>query len=313
MNNTISRIKSEIDSFVEYLPIISTEDEGKFDDAISNFLINIDDLSNELPENRKELQKYCFDNCAHELEKGIIGPRCRQKPAGYAGDYLIIDWLYTKQMETNGEGKLWDEFNHRQAAAKGVRSRKKYFCEVLSNLCQEKTYSPSVLNLASGPCRDVAEAIKELNECAKGIHFHCVDIDKDAIDYGKKMVNNLRSVASFQWEINNVFKLRPFNQYDLVWVAGLFDYLNDRCAISLLKKMISWIKPGGRIIFGNAHPSNPSLNYMEWCLDWSLIHRTTEEILSICEQAGILRTKVSLEKEDQGVWIFANIDVGEAQ
>jgi len=68
--------------------------------------------------------------------------------------------------------------NNRGAATRAVRNRKKFFCDMLNALCKEAPNGLSVLNLASGPCRDVAEAIVQADSKAAGSHFHCVDIDE---------------------------------------------------------------------------------------------------------------------------------------
>jgi len=68
--------------------------------------------------------------------------------------------------------------------------------------------------------------------------------------------------------------------------------------------MWSWTNHGGKIIVGNFHPGNPNRNYMEWCLDWLLIYRTEEDMLRLCEQAGIPEDCVSFDKEPLGVCVF---------
>jgi len=122
--------------------------------------------------------------------------------------------------------------------------------------------------------------------------------------YAQDKVRTLRGV-SFEWEIANVVRIRPSRQYDLVWSAGLFDYLNDRLATVLLKRMWSWTKAGGTCVIGNFHASNPSRKYMEWCGDWCLIHRTDDDMRQLCRDAGIPAERVTITHEPLGVCVFA--------
>ncbi len=105
-------------------------------------------------------------------------------------------------------------------------------------------------------------------------------------------------------ETDNVFRFRPARRYSLIWCAGLFDYLNDRLAVTLLKKIWRWLDHGGRAIVGNFHPSNPTRNIMEWMADWPLVHRTQEEMISLAWKAGVPGDALFCESEPLGVSIF---------
>lgn len=259
------------------------------------------------PDDRPKLMEYFF-TCTEELNKGFMGRHSREKPCGYAGDYQIIDWIYTLKCAIDGNEKLWDEFYHRQHAPQAVRNRKDYLCDIIAKLCQPSQYPFSMLNLACGPCRDIAEALDRVKmDIDDQTKFHCVDMDKRAIAYAQDILKDHLSRVSVNFEIDNVFMIKPLEKYDLVWSAGLFDYLNERQAVVLLKKMWKWTKGGGQIIFGNFHPRNPTRNYMEWGGAWFLIHRTKEDVLKICELADLPLDRIRIEEESLGVCIFCVI------
>jgi SAM-dependent methyltransferase len=46
----------------------------------------------------------------------------------------------------------------------------------------------------------------------------------------------------------NIFRFRPGHLYDLVWSAGLFDYLDDRTFRVLLEKLLRLVAPGGWLL-----------------------------------------------------------------
>jgi extracellular factor (EF) 3-hydroxypalmitic acid methyl ester biosynthesis protein len=168
----------------------------------------------------------------------------------------------------------------------------------------EKRGPIKMLDLASGPCRDLAEAVESAGELCHGSLMHCVDIEPKAIEYAQKVTRPYTKLVNFTWDCMNVFRFKSEEKYDLVWSAGLFDYLNDRLATALMSKMWSLTADGGQMIVGNFHPSNPTRNYMEWCMDWILIHRTEDELRDLGIQAGIPTDQISIDREPLGVCIF---------
>lgn len=299
-----TQITEEIDSFAKYLPTIEHEETAVFEKNFLEHLELLNDLSQLDLDQRQELRKYFIEACAEELDKGVMQNQSRNKPFGYPGDHLVIDWIYTRKTAISGNGKLWDELYHRQAAPQAVRNRKDFFCKTLEALCLKKQGRVSVLDIASGPCRDIAEAVSMPGVRPERLSFHCVDVDPKAIEYAKGVIYESSQKAIFLWEAANAFRIKPQSKYDLVWSAGLFDYLNSRYAVFLLKRMWGWTKEGGSLIFGNFHPRNPSRNYMEWCGGWFLIHRTEEDMSLLCKMAGIPEACISFEQEPLGVNIF---------
>lgn len=304
MSNINEQIEDAIVDFAIYLTRIVSDEQVTFEKGFHEKLNRINNMSLKAPEHRRELMGNLFRSCANELNKSPVQYQSRNKPLGYPGDHLIIDWIYTHRVVSTGEGKLWDEFYQRQAAPQAVRNRKTYFCETFLKLFDEHSGNLSVLNIASGPCRDIAEALEKVAPETRSLFFHCIDMDKNAIAYAKTLLNGSSSKATFEWEAANVFRVKSVRKYELVWSAGLFDYLEDRYAIALIKRMWGWTKHGGTMIFGNFHPRNPSRNYMEWCGDWFLIHRTEPEMVRLCEKAGIPRESIWFDQEPLGVNIF---------
>jgi extracellular factor (EF) 3-hydroxypalmitic acid methyl ester biosynthesis protein len=82
-----------------------------------------------------------------------------QKPHGYAGDYEIIDRIYTRYISAKSHLSKWDIYMQDQPAVHAVRNRLGYFCHQLELLTATRFQLSSgrveVLNLASGPGRDM--------------------------------------------------------------------------------------------------------------------------------------------------------------
>jgi extracellular factor (EF) 3-hydroxypalmitic acid methyl ester biosynthesis protein len=224
-----------------------------------------------------------------------------KKPHGYHGDYEIIDRIYMEWISPKKHLENWDKFFHWQAAPKAVRNRKKYFKNILSEIDQSQVIEPAVLNVGSGPCRDIYE-YKCKHPLSK-IHFDCLDMDSKAIEYSKQLLNG----SNITFFCENAFRFRSEKQYDLIWSAGLFDYLDNEKFVFLLRSLMKMLTINGKMVIGNFSTLNPSRNYMEFG-EWFLFHRDITELTELAGKAGVDPDSVSIESEATGVNLFLKID-----
>ena len=67
-------------------------------------------------------------------------------------------------------------------------------------------------------------------------------------------------------------KLNP-GQFDFVYAAGLFDYLNGPVAAAFTLRMFEMTRPGGQMLIPNFLGGVKDRGYMESFMDWHLIYR----------------------------------------
>lgn len=137
-----------------------------------------------------------------------------------------------------------------------------------------------------------------------------LDILFQKITYAQSVIAEAAPQVTFRWETANAFRMKIEQRFDLVWSAGLFDYLDERTATLLLKKMWSWTADGGELIVGNFHVSNQDRPWMEWCGNWRLIHRTEEDMFNLCDQAKIPLDDSRFYFEPMGVNMFLRVRKG---
>ncbi len=75
------------------------------------------------------------------------------------------------------------------------------------------------------------------------------------------------------------------NRYDLIYAAGLYDYLNDRIAIKLNKMLVPLLAEKGKLIVPNFLDSAPNRASMELLQDWFLIYRDKQQILRLIDES----------------------------
>ena len=223
-----------------------------------------------------------------------------KKPHGYAGDFEIIDRIYTKWISPKEHLKKWDEFFHWQKAPQAVRNRKDYFKEMLRKLDDSEYATPTVLNVGSGPCRDIFEY--KCDHSSTTISFDCLDMDPNAIKYSKKLLNG----ANVTHYCQHANRFQTDRRYELIWSAGLFDYLDNKKFVALLRSLWNMVALNGKLIIGNFSPVNPSRDYMEFG-EWNLFHRDAGELFELTRDAGVSHKSIEIDSEASGVNLFLQL------
>jgi SAM-dependent methyltransferase len=221
------------------------------------------------------------------------------KPLGYAGDFQIIEKIYTQHTSSNPHLAKWDQFSHHQTATKAIRNRISFFLDQVWKAKTQATTDCHILNLASGPGRDMLETLNFLG--ARGIHIDCVEQDPQAIKYAMNLCKNF--LAHIQFFQKNVLRFTTNKTYHLIWSGGLFDYFNDSIFKRILRRLLSFLKTNGKLIIGNFSTTNPSRGYMD-LFHWNLIHRTREELRQLARDCGVPDEKITIEQEPEGINLF---------
>lgn len=232
------------------------------------------------------------------------------KPHGYAGDFEIIDRIYTRHVTDREHLKNWDLYVQAQSGSKAVRNRKSYFLDLAAKL--EKSFPHKetlpILNVASGPARDVFEFFEE-NGRTCPITFECVDNDQNAISYAKDLCAPYLDYICF--EKANALRFHTDRKYQLIWSAGLFDYLGDKVFRFLLRNLLTMLREDGELVVGNFAPNNPSKDYMEIITDWHLYYRDAEELRRLARSCGVAPEDIRIGREEENVNLFLHIKSGD--
>jgi len=69
--------------------------------------------------------------------------------------------------------------------------------------------------------------------------------------------------------------------FDLVYAAGLYDYLPTSVTQKLTRALFDALQPGGSLLIGNFLPDIATAGFMEAVMDWWLIYRSQAELLQL--------------------------------
>ncbi len=293
-----------LNEFKDFLSTINDSNITRFRDNLYKKIREIAKIIDSSP-NRELLKKYFYDAFS-DFDASPIHRRAREKPLGYAGDYLLIDWIYTEKKSRNGISRFLDELFHSYEAAEAVRNRKQFFINKCHKMIRESCSTIHILNIGCGSCRDILETITTCKN-RQSAFFHCIDQEQEAIEYARNLLKDNVPMNNIKLECANCFRFRSNQKYDLIWSAGMFDYFEDRLVIILLRKLWRYLKDGGEIVFGNFSPKNPTKIGMELGCNWYLIHRSSNDLIRLCKKANIPFSEIEIESEPLGINLFCTI------
>lgn len=208
------------------------------------------------------------------------------KPRGYPGDFETIEIIY--DCCARGEdlpGLIFDDYYLHARPAQAVRNRLAYLVDRLAAEVTRRTAAGKapvrLLSLGSGPARELA-LLSEHPGCAQAVKATCLDMDGAALTYARQRING-RLNGPVQFVHDNALRYahgvnRPAQPFDVIYAAGLFDYLDADLAARLIEDCHSLLAPGGTLIVGNfsteTHPNDRIL--VDWLLDWPLHYREAQ-------------------------------------
>jgi extracellular factor (EF) 3-hydroxypalmitic acid methyl ester biosynthesis protein len=247
--------------------------------------------------------------------------RTNLKPRGYPGDSVMMRMLYRNEFE--GEttfARLMHKHPMEHPAAKAVRNRRKLVTQKLIET-QNGRPAPSgeklkVLSVACGPAFEMQDILLSSEDCDK-YHFTLLDQDRQALYEAATLIGQIEKkldtkiyVDYLNESVRTMLASTPLREkwgrFDYIYSMGLFDYLTPPVASAVLGKLYEILRPGGTMLIGNFHVSNPSRCYMEYWLDWVLYYRTEEEFADLLLNAESEEATVFFE--DSGSQMFLQVE-----
>ena len=242
-----------------------------------------------------------------------------KKPYGYAGDFHIIDNIYQNIVKTTGFDGLWDTYYLQMTACRATRGRKDELKKVILEVARKKQNADiRIMDLASGPARGIRELLDaDTEKLISRVAFDCYDLDTNAIGYAKRLLNNAPNVTFLQKNAIRIALTKDIRseipiEYDLIYSAGLFDYLDARVAVRLISNLKRLLKKDGIMVIANFgdKATNTSAGLMEWVTEWYLIYRSEAEFRKIFLDAGVPADNLTIVSEQGGVILYSFVKGG---
>lgn len=311
--NIFSRIKNyrKLSKEIQRVLLKNPDDAPKFQEI---FNLTVDRIYQDIMDfERENIEK--FESDVYRLKKifekryrryflyGEYIKWCVEKPFGYSGDCKIIDDIYKNQVRTSGFDRLWDNWFQQLAASIAVRERKEDLKRIILNFVKEhRGEDIRIMNLASGPAREIKELIDTNSDnLFSRVIFDCYDFEIRAINYAKQLLNGVVNINFFpknaiRLALKKDIKKEIPQGYNLIYSAGLFDYLDERVAVRLVNNLKKLLKQDGIMVISNFRDkySNSSSMWMEWIGEWYLVYRTEAEFEQIFLNGGFSSKNIQI-------------------
>ena len=304
---SVANYKETVISIIaEYMGKIFPQAYNKYEETLRSYPEEIHD--NAVNFLRQKLK--------HIIYQSPFAERVFNKPLGYAGDYEMMNLIY--KQEDVGKS-LFAQCLHRyyinEPAAQAVRNRAGYLVNIITEALKAapKDRPYRILSVACGPAMEWQQLIPTMSNMDQEIIVDLLDQDKTALldtqNQLKQLCRQHSRPITFQF-INKAIKNiiargTDYKKYDLVYSAGLFDYLSDPIAKKAAKKMFESVESGGKMIIGNFNIDNPNMAEMDYALDWKLIYRSEDDLLNLFSDIG---GNLSIENEKLDINLFCVID-----
>jgi extracellular factor (EF) 3-hydroxypalmitic acid methyl ester biosynthesis protein len=247
--------------------------------------------------------------------------RARQKPFGYPGDYEMMNFIY--QRDFGGAtlfawavGLAYADI----VSSRAVRNRKALVTRQLKALLARRRTSGEavrVLSIAAGPAQELFELFQQIDELPVPVEVVLFEQDKNALAHAWRKLK-APVAARFPRQVRLTFLhdsikrllrdgdlFADFGKFDFIYSCGLFDYLQHRTAVVLMRRLASAAAAGGQLLVANM-ADHRARWLLEHQLDWNLIYRTHQELLDLGHRA-VPGAQLRILEEDTGANPFLEL------
>jgi extracellular factor (EF) 3-hydroxypalmitic acid methyl ester biosynthesis protein len=212
------------------------------------------------------------------LHRDWFTRRAFEKPRGYAGDAELLDFLYQESVSLHEPGCIGGavgRFMHQQTSAQSVRARRDLVASYIDQVAAEQPKA-RVLSIACGHLREGQRS----NALVHGELGVLVAFDQDGASLAEVQRDLGRyGVETVRGSVRDLLTGKArYSDFDLVYSAGLYDYLAQNAAARLTRILFGMLRPRGRLLVANFGEHPPESGYMETFMDWWLIHRSAAQM-----------------------------------
>lgn len=230
-----------------------------------------------------------------------------EKPRGYSGDATLIDFIYGHPAVADDVARstrLGLEIFECTINAPGpvaVRERRDILTRHVDETAIRAGSDAEILAIAAGHLREAETSVA----LAEGRLKRWVALDQDP----QSIASILRqfegtAVEPIDGSVRGLLmRKHRLGTFDLIYAAGLYDYLTDRVAIQLTRICLEMLKPGGVFLFANFSNEMADDGYMESYMNWELIQRSEADMWRIANESAAENTF------EKAVWFGANRNI----
>lgn len=238
------------------------------------------------------------------------------KPRGYPGDFELMNYMYDEQRRGQSiYARIMHQIGREERLASTVRNRRDLLVRQIREVVSSESGGSArrICSVGAGPAREIEDLLAQ-SGTPPCLDIWLIDQDEDALAYAYERLRKASHHASdkvrircrhisFKQMLTAPHFLEELKGQDLIYSAGLFDYLSREVASSLLGSLYSLLRKQGCLFVGNAASAAGIRWVPEYVLDWNLRYRSKEEMLDLASNLPE-EARTSIRSDDSNAWHF---------
>ena len=261
---------------------------------------------------REEWHVFCLESTrSHKLRELLhqcpYSAHSYARPRGYAGDADLIDYVYSERhMGSSPLGQDIYRFLYEQPGPRCVRERRMILAREIDEVA-ERVRRPKILSVACGHLRE-AEQSRAVARRQVGM-FLAVDQDEQSLAEVARQHPGGAVTPVCDTVRSIILGRSAFKGQDLIYSAGLYDYLSSCTAQRLTRQLFGMLRPGGRLVVANFASSTPDAGYLEAFMDWWLVYRDEAEMEGLTREIAPKElARVNMFRDSVGHVIYLELE-----
>lgn len=292
--------------------------------AVASLFDRFESIASLVPEDLQPVHRSYIKRQIHPLV--LCSPflhRTYEKPLGYAGDYEMVNMMTRDPHEGSSLfAKMLNLWILSRPSVQAHRNRITYLTQKLTEETQRVARLgrlAQIFNLGCGPAREVQDFLIQDDLCERS-HMTLLDFNDETLQHAGRIFDDLKmryrrmtSILMVKKSVHQILKegvripgVAPDKKYDLLYCAGLFDYLSDRICKRMMGIFYEALAPGGLLIATNVDPCNPIRSLLEFIMEWHLVYRDGKQLRGVCPE-NVPPEQVTIRYDPTGINVFVEV------
>lgn len=255
--------------------------------------------------------------------------RAYEKPLGYAGDFRMMELYFAREKAGDGLfGRLLHSVAQNYTLGRAVVAREVVMHHAVRDAVRTRGEAPArILSLAAGPAIELARLFEGTPEVNRPVELILLDQDVEAHETAHRRLTRLLverqrgllpvSVTCLHFSVRQLLKPQSPEDHrvvdavladlDLVYSAGLYDYLPDPVAARLTQILYGRLRHGGRLLLGNLVEAPDTTWLMDYVLGWSLHYRDEGAMLRLSTVLSPAPARAGITRDATGHCLFLDV------
>jgi hypothetical protein len=254
--------------------------------------------------------------------------RAHEKPLGYAGDYRMMELCFSEPAGDGLFGAFIDAVVKNCTVIRAVVAREVVMRQAVRETIEAPGEGPvRILALAAGAAIELRRLLAEVGPLHRPVELILLDQDRTAHEVAHRHLTRILleqhrgmlpvEVRCLHSSVRQLLKPgteedervinETLNGVDLIYSAGLYDYLSQPVAAALTRFLYGRLRPGGRLLIGNLVETADSTWVMDYILDWRLLYRTDETLLALARGLSPTPARSGITPDATGHCLFLDV------